>query len=211
MMNIMTDSLLSPKNGSTGSGAADPDGADIVRSARADGLGVEMIGSRLLLPHGQKCWIAFAGACVTVGLGMRDFGHGYASPYFASVAVGRLGIPFNRIRLYYMGVHPAVKIAHWNVANIPSRASVGPANAQIGDLIEALCDRVIEQGRRFLSASIGVCPGEIDFESSTGRFSIVGKNRYVEILELAEWARCGGSHSEGLVPRITGPVHINAN
>src|SRR5690242_6448680 len=106
MMNIMTDSLLSPKNGSTGSGAADPGGAGIVRSARADGLGVEMIGSRLLLPHGQKCWIAFAGAWVTVGLGMRDFGHGYASPYFASVAVGRLGIPFNRVRLYLHGRSP---------------------------------------------------------------------------------------------------------
>jgi len=66
------------------------------------------------------------------------------------------------------------------------------ANAEIGDLIESLCDQAIEQGRRCLASSIGVLPGEIDFEASSGRFFVVGKDRHVNILELAKRARDGG-------------------
>jgi hypothetical protein len=190
-MMIRTERLLALKNGAAGSAAANAPDADIARGAGANGLSVEM--PRSLPPHGHRCGITFdIGGTATIVLGMRDFGHGYASPYFASVAVRRLGIPFNRIRLYYAGVHPAAKIGHWNVANIPSRVSVGPVNAQIGDLIEALCDRVIEEGRRFLSMSIGVPLGEIEFDVSSGQFSVAGNNGHLDILEVAERARHGG-------------------
>jgi hypothetical protein len=32
-----------------------------------------------------------------------DYGHGNAAPLFAQVLVDRLGIPFSRILLYFMG------------------------------------------------------------------------------------------------------------
>jgi len=175
------------ENDSMGSGAAYPTESKLVLNARAEGLNVEIVGPISLFPDGEKCGIHFgADATVTVMLGMRDYGHGYASPYFASLVAARLGIPFKRIRLYYGGVHPAVKIAPWRTPNVPSRSSVGIANAEIGDLIESLCDQAIEQGRRCLASSIGVPPGEIDFEAPCGRFFAVGKERHVDILELAK-------------------------
>src|SRR6266566_4683732 len=142
------------ENDSMGSGAAYPTESKLVLNARAEGLNVEIVGPISLFPDGQKCGIHFgADATVTVMLGMRDYGHGYASPYFASLVAARLGIAFKRIRLYYGGVHPAVKIAPWRTPNVPSRSSVGIANAEIGDLIESLCDQAIEQGRRCLASS----------------------------------------------------------
>jgi len=192
-MNIRTDRLLVLESDNMGSGAAYPIESELVLSARAEGLNVETVGPISLLPYGQKCGIHFeADATVTIMLGMRDYGDGYASPYFASLVAARLGIPFRRIRLYYAGVHPAVRITPWHIPNVPSRASVGMANAEIGDLIESLCDQAIEQGRRCLASSIGVLPGEIDFEASSGRFFVVGKDRHVNILELAKRARDGG-------------------
>jgi hypothetical protein len=65
------------------------------------------------------------------------------------------------------------------------------ANAEIGELIEALCDQAIEKGRRYLASSIGVLPAEIDFEASSGRFFVTNKEWQVDILELAKWARDG--------------------
>ncbi len=147
--------------------AADLNGAP---SAGARGLNVETIGPITLLPHGRTCGIRFeADATVTIMLGMRDYGRGYASPYFASLLVARLGIPFKRVRLYYTGVLPAVRSAPRQGPDVPTRANVGMAIAEIGNLIETLCDRAIEQGRRFLASSIGVLPADIDFEASSGR------------------------------------------
>jgi CO/xanthine dehydrogenase Mo-binding subunit len=38
-----------------------------------------------------------------------DYRHGHAAPFFAQVLVDRLGIPFSRIRLYFIGAPPAAK------------------------------------------------------------------------------------------------------
>lgn len=161
-------------------------------SAGARGLNVETIGPITLLPHGRTCGIRFeADATVTIMLGMRDYGRGYASPYFASLLVARLGIPFKRVRLYYTGVLPAVRSAPRQGPDVPTRANVGMAIAEIGNLIETLCDRAIEQGRRFLASSIGVLPADIDFEASSGRYFIGGKERSVDILDIAKRARDG--------------------
>jgi len=192
-MNIRANHLLILENDSIGIGVAHPAESEFALSARTEGLNVETVGPISLLPYGQKCGIRFeADDTVTVMLGMRDFGRGYASPYFASLVAARLGIPFKRIRLYYAGVHPAVRITPSHTPNVPSRTSVGMANAGIGDLIELLCDQAIEQGRRWLASATGVLPGEIDFEASSGRFFVVGKERHVDILELAKRVRDGG-------------------
>src|SRR5260221_7026280 len=165
---------------------------NVAPSARAKGLNVETVGPISLLPHGQKCGIRFeADATVTIMLGMRDYGQGWASPYFASLLAARLGIPFKRVRLYYAGVLPAVRSTPRHGPHILSRANVGVAIAGIGNLIEALCDRAIEQGRRLLASAIGVLPADVDFEASSGRFFVGGKERYVDILEISKWARDG--------------------
>jgi hypothetical protein len=188
-MNIRIDRLSVPESDVIGRGAACATAS--VLSARAEGLNVEIVGPISLLPHGQKCGIHFgADATVTIKLGTGDYGHCYAAPYFASLLVARLGIPFKRIRLYYAGVRPAVRIEVRHTDNVPSRTSVGMANAGIGDLIEVLCDRAIAQGRRCLASAIGVLPADIDFDASSGRF-VVGREQHVDILELANRARNG--------------------
>jgi CO/xanthine dehydrogenase Mo-binding subunit len=190
-MNVSTDRLLVREI--DGSRGAYPTQSAFVPKARAESLDVETVGPISLLPQGQKCEIRFeADATVTVMLGMRNYGHGYASPYFASLVAARLGIPVQRIRLYYAGVHPAVRVTPRQTPNVPSRASVGMANVGIGDLIGSLCDQAIEQGCRRMAHWLGVLPSEVDFEASSGRFFILGKERHVDILELAKWARDGG-------------------
>jgi hypothetical protein len=45
---------------------------------------------------------------VTLVLGMRDYGRGWFSAYFAGLVVARLGLPFRRVRIYYSATLPAV-------------------------------------------------------------------------------------------------------
>ena len=118
---------------------------------RPEDFNVETVIPHSLVPHRQKCAIRFeADATVTILLGMKDSGWADASSYFASLLVARLGIPFKRVRLYYTGEHPAVRRTPKPTSQVLSRANLGIANAGIGDLIEELCDRAIEEGRAFL-------------------------------------------------------------
>jgi hypothetical protein len=83
---------------------------DLPWRALEDGLNVEMAGPCTLLPYRQKCGVQFGtDSTVTIVLGMRDSGWADASTYFANLLVARLGIPFNKIRLYYTDIHPAAR------------------------------------------------------------------------------------------------------
>jgi hypothetical protein len=175
---------------------------DLPWRALDEGLDVELDGPRTPLPRGQKYGVQFGpDSTVTIVLGMRDSGWADASTYFANLLVARLGIPFNKIRLYYRGIHPAARRVPKQSIRILSRANVGEVNAAIGDLIEELCDRAIERGRHFLASSIGVVPGAINFDASSGRFFIAGSNYQVDLLEAARQARRG---------REPGPIDVHA-
>jgi hypothetical protein len=96
----------------------------------------------------QTCSIRFdSDRTIMIVIRAKSYGRGYASPYFAHLAGVRLGIPLNRIRIFYSGDHPAAKISVRELTPPPSRESVGVANADIGDMIERLCSRTIEKGR----------------------------------------------------------------
>ena len=118
---------------------------------RPENFYVETVTPHSLVPHRQKCAIRFeADTTVTILLSMKDSGWADASSYFASLLVARLGIPFKRVRLYYTGGHPAVRRTPKPSSQVLSRANLGIANARIGDLIEEVCDRAVEEGRAFL-------------------------------------------------------------
>jgi hypothetical protein len=175
---------------------------DLPRRALEEGLNVEMAGPCVLLPHRPKYGVRFGtDSTVTIVLGMRDSGWADASTYFANLLVARIGIPFSKIRLYYTGLHPAARRTPKRSLQILSRANVGAADAAIGDLIEELCDRAIERGRHFLASSIGVIPGAIKFDASSGRFFIADSNYQVDFLEAARQARRG---------REPGPIDVQA-
>jgi hypothetical protein len=165
---------------------------DLPWRALEEGLNVEMAGPCTPLPYRQKCDVQFGtDSTVTIVLGMRDSGWADASTYFAKLLVARLGIPFNKIRLYYRGIHPAARRTPKQSLQILSRANVGEVNAAIGDLIEELCDRAIERGRHFLASSVGVIPGAIKFDASSGRFVVAGSYHRIDFLEAARQARRG--------------------
>src|ERR1700723_3578483 len=70
----------------------------VVPRAGIENLNVEIVNKSPLLPTDRKWAIRFgAGESVTVVLGMRDYGRGWFSAYFAGLAAARLGVPFRRI------------------------------------------------------------------------------------------------------------------
>lgn len=182
--------LVSESDGIIETGTAYAPASVFAASARVEGLSIETSGPISLLPNGQKCGLHFAAdATVTIVLGTTDYGQGLASSYFANLLVDRLGIPCERIRVYYTGGYPAVRRKPRHAPHIRSRADVYVATAKIGDIIEALCDRVIEQGCHLLGSLVGVLRADLDFEASSGRFFVVGKGQYFHILDLARRTR----------------------
>jgi hypothetical protein len=173
----------------------------VIASGRASGvvpseglevLNVEVVGPKSLLPYGRKCSLRFgAKGAATITIGIRDYGRGYASSYFASLVVARLGIPATRVYLYYAGNLPAAKINFRDLRAVPNRDSVGCVNAQIGDLIEGLCDAAIEKGRTYFAAAIGGRVCDIQFESASGRFLAPDGRCCDHILKLAALAYDG--------------------
>jgi carbon-monoxide dehydrogenase large subunit len=167
-------------------------GATASGPALSDSLNVEVVGPRSLLPHQQRCGLRFeADGTVTIVLGTRDYGYGWASPYFAGIVADKLGVQFERIRMFYTGVHPAARTTPRNKPYLLCRASVGAVIAEIGDLIEVVCDRVIDRGRHLVASSLGVAAGTIGFDASRGRFFDRQQERYFTILDTAARARDG--------------------
>jgi hypothetical protein len=110
-------------------------------------LDVETVISSPVLPTDRKWAIRFnANGTVTIILGMKDYGRGWFSSYFTSVAAARLGIPFRRFRVYYSATSPAVLQTPVPSATKFQRSHIGPVANAVADIIEGMCDRVVEKG-----------------------------------------------------------------
>jgi carbon-monoxide dehydrogenase large subunit len=116
-----------------------------------------------------------------------DYGHGHAAPFFAQVLVDRLGIPFSRIRLYFIGVPPAARRTPRQIAQPLSRAGGCKSLLARGDAIAAAAAKVIEQGRQLAADFLEASPVDVEFlvEASKGYFRIVGTDRGIHIMALA--------------------------
>ena len=86
--------------------------AGVIQIAGIENLNVETATTNPLLSTRRKWAIRF-NACgtVTAILGMKDYGRGWFSGYFAGLVAARLGIPFRRVRIYYSAAVPAVRFA----------------------------------------------------------------------------------------------------
>jgi aerobic carbon-monoxide dehydrogenase large subunit len=168
---------------------------------------VETVPSDSVLPAERKWAIRFdAAGTVTIVLGMRDYGRGWFSGYFAGLVTARLGIPFRRLRLYYSAALPAVLQTPVPPSTAFRRSHIGPVAAAAADIIEGMCDQVIERGRLAFAAMVGVEAVDIGFDQPTGRFFVLDRNRSGTFLEIAEATR-GGSRfpCSSLVPRLASP------
>ena len=175
----------------------------LVESARAENLNVETVTSNPLLPTDRKWAIRFnAGGTVTIVLGMKDYGRGWFSAYFAGLAAARLGIPFRRFRVYYTATLPAVLQTPIPSPNVFHRCHIGPIANAVADVVEGMCDQVIEKGRSAFAALASVAVIDVGFDRQTARFFVLEKDRSGNIFEIAEATRGGSSMSIGLARKL---------
>jgi CO/xanthine dehydrogenase Mo-binding subunit len=168
----------------------------LVESARAVNLNVETVTSNPLLPTDRKWAIRFnAGGTVTIILGMKDYGRGWFSAYFAGLAAARLGIPFPRFRVYYAATLPAVLQTPVPSPSVFHRCHIGSIANAVGDVVEAMCDQVIEKGRSAFAALAGVGVIDVGFDRQTGCYFVLERDRSGNIFEIAEATRGGSSVS----------------
>jgi hypothetical protein len=161
-----------------------------VQNARGENLNIETIPSNPFLPTDRKWAIRFnAGGTVTIVLGMRNYGRGCYSSYFAGLVTARLGVPFQRVRIYYSATLPAVLQTPMTSPIVFHRSHLGPVATAAAEVIETMCDHVIERGRLAFAAMAGVGPGDVGFDQSTGRFFVLDRNRSGRILEIAATTR----------------------
>jgi hypothetical protein len=71
-------------------------------------LDTEIVPTSPAIPHDLKSGLRFRGNIVILVLGMREYGQGLYTAYFAGLVALRLGIPFRRLRVYYSATRPAV-------------------------------------------------------------------------------------------------------
>jgi hypothetical protein len=140
----------------------------------AETLNIETIISNPFLPTGRKWAIRFnAGGTVTIILGIRDYWRGWYSAYFASLVTARLGVPPQRVRLYYCASPPAVLVTPVQNPIARQRSLVGPVARAVAEIIKAMCDQTIDKGRLVFALMAGVDAINVGFDQSTGRFALM--------------------------------------
>ena len=156
-----------------------------VQNVRGENLNIETIPSNPFLPTDRKWAIRFnTGGTVTIVLGMRNYGRGWYSSYFAGLVTARLGVPFQRVRIYYSATLPAVLQTPVPRTIVFHRSHIGPLATAVADVIETMCDQVVERGRVAFAAMAGVGPGDVGFDQSSGQFFVLDRNRSGRILEI---------------------------
>jgi hypothetical protein len=169
-------------------------GADpgTIRNALIENLNVETTASHPLLPNDRIWAIRFrADGTVMIVLEMRNYGRSRFSAYFANVVSVRLGVPLRLIRIYYSASLPAVLETPSAPCAMHHRNDLGPVASAAADIIEVMCDELIERGRRAFAAVAGLRAEEIGFDQRTGRFFILDRRRSGNILEIATTIRVG--------------------
>lgn len=113
---------------------------------------------------------------VTIITGTLDYGQGHAAP-FAQVLAARLGVPFAQIRLL-----------QGDSDQLLAGGGTGGSRSimQSGTAILSAADRVIENGCRAAAEALEAAEADIAFMQ--GRFTIVGTDRGIGIMELAAQA-----------------------
>ncbi|HYR66065.1 MAG TPA: xanthine dehydrogenase family protein molybdopterin-binding subunit [Reyranella sp.] len=133
---------------------------------------------------------------VTIITGTLDYGQGHWSP-FAQVLTEKLGIPFERIKL--IQGDSDLLIAGGGTGGSKSIMASGAA------IVEA-SDKVIDKGKQIAGVALEASAADIEFK--LGRFEIVGTDRGIDIMELAERLRGGMKVPEG-VPNTLDVSHVH--
>ncbi len=148
-------------------------------------------------PAKESAGIIFnADGTVTLTTGTLDFGMGHATP-FAQVLSQQLGIPFDKIRL---------------VQGDSDRIVVGGGSGgsksimHSGTAIVEGSAKVIEKGKQLAGYVLEASASDITFER--GRFTIVGTDRSISIMELARKVH-SGVNLPPEAPQTLDVIHIS--
>ena len=133
---------------------------------------------------------------VTIITGTLDYGQGHWSA-FAQVLTEKLGIPFHRIKL--IQGDSDLLIAGGGTGGSKSIMASGAA------IVEA-SDKVIDKGKQIAGVALEASAADIEFR--LGRFTIVGTDRGIGIMDLAERLRGGLKLPEG-VPATLDVSHVH--
>jgi carbon-monoxide dehydrogenase large subunit len=133
---------------------------------------------------------------VTIITGTLDYGQGHWSA-FAQVLTEKLGIPFHKIKL--IQGDSDLLIAGGGTGGSKSIMASGAA------VVEA-SDKVIDKGKQIAGVALEASAADIEFQ--LGRFTIVGTDRGIGIMELAERLRGGMKLPEG-VPDTLDVSHVH--
>jgi carbon-monoxide dehydrogenase large subunit len=133
---------------------------------------------------------------VTIITGTLDYGQGHWSA-FAQVLTEKLGIPFHRIKL--IQGDSDLLIAGGGTGGSKSIMASGAA------IVEA-SDKVIDKGKQIAGVALEASAADIEFR--LGRFTIVGTDRSIGIMELAERLRGGMALPDG-VPDTLDVSHVH--
>jgi len=133
---------------------------------------------------------------VTIITGTLDYGQGHWTP-FAQVLSERLGIPFHKIKL--IQGDSDLLIAGGGTGGSKSIMASGAA------IVEASI-KVVDKGKQVAGVALEASAEDIEF--SKGRFTIVGTDRGIGIMELAEKLRTGLKLPEG-VPESLDVSHVH--
>jgi CO/xanthine dehydrogenase Mo-binding subunit len=203
-MDIVADTSK-PKNANTYEPLSGAHSGRIVPRAGIENLNVEILNKEPVLPTDRKWAIRFSrGETVTVVLGMRDYGRGWFSAYFAGLVAARLGLPFRRVRIYYSATLPAVSQTPRIAGILLNGSQPGSVAAAIGDIICEMCGLVIEKGRLASAAVAGVGAADVDFDASTGCFFARTTGWSGRTLDIAKMARDGRSVSTEFAKNLRG-------
>ena len=144
------------------------------------GLGIGNFLEVTAPPSKELADITFnADDTVTLTTGTLDFGMGHAAP-FAQVLSARLGVPFEKISL-----------VQGDSDRLTAGGGSGGSKSLIhsGTAIVEAAAKIIEKGKEVASHVLEAGVSDIAFEH--GRFVIVGTDRAVSVMELAQKMRNG--------------------
>jgi carbon-monoxide dehydrogenase large subunit len=131
-------------------------------------------------PNKEMGGIRFeANGTVTFITGTLDYGQGHATP-FAQILSDRLGVPFERIRLLQGDSDELIT----GGGTGGSRSAAASSTAMV-----AAIAKVIEQGKEIASHLMEAAVADLEFVG--GRFVILGTDRAIGLLDLAEKLRAG--------------------
>jgi carbon-monoxide dehydrogenase large subunit len=155
---------------------------DSKKRGKLRGLGIGNFLEVTAPPSKESAGIIFnADGSVTLTTGTLDFGMGHATP-FAQVLSQQLGIPFDKISL---------------LQGDSDRLSFGGGSGgskslmHTGTAILEASAKVIEKGKEAASHILETAVADIAFER--GNFTVVGTDRSISIMELAQKLRNGAN------------------